>query len=101
MPQLNPEFFLSQLFWLVITFSFLLIFLWKISLPRIDSALKRREKINDRMEDNSKLFFDNVRAGYRQLAIQNSNDYFLVDGMLDVNNLHNIIWSKINKVINI
>jgi len=48
MPQLNPEFFISQLFWLVLTFTFLFIFLWRISLPRINSVLKKREsKIND------------------------------------------------------
>ena len=48
MPQLNPEFFISQLFWLVITFTFLFIFLWKYSLPRISSVLEKREnKIND------------------------------------------------------
>ena len=44
MPQLNPEFFVSQLFWLVVTFSFLLIFLWRISLPRISNVLKKRER---------------------------------------------------------
>jgi len=48
MPQLNPEFFVSQLFWLLITFVFLFIFLWRISLPRISSVLdKRSSKIND------------------------------------------------------
>ena len=48
MPQLNPEFFISQIFWLVLTFTFLLVFLWRISLPRISSVLeKRAEKIND------------------------------------------------------
>ena len=48
MPQLNPDFFVSQLFWLVVTFSFLLVFLWRISLPRIGSVLeKRAKKIND------------------------------------------------------
>ena len=48
MPQLNPEFFISQLFWLILTFVFLLLFLWKISLPRISSVLEKREnKIND------------------------------------------------------
>ena len=48
MPQLNPEFFISQLFWLVITFTFLFIFLWRISLPRISSVLEKREyKINE------------------------------------------------------
>ena len=48
MPQLNPEFFVSQLFWLVVTFSFLLVFLWRISLPRISNVLEKRErKINE------------------------------------------------------
>lgn len=48
MPQLNPEFFVSQLFWLVVTFSFLFVFLWRISLPRIGSVLEKRErKINE------------------------------------------------------
>lgn len=47
MPQLNSEFFISQIFWLVITFTFLFIFLWRISLPRISSVLEKREnKIN-------------------------------------------------------
>ena len=43
MPQLNPEFFASQLFWLVITFVFLFIFLWRISLPRINNVQTKRE----------------------------------------------------------
>jgi len=43
MPQLNPEFFASQLFWLAITFVFLFIFLWRISLPRINSVQTKRE----------------------------------------------------------
>ena len=55
MPQLNPEFFISQLFWLIITFSFLIIFLWKISLPRINSVLLKRErKINDDIAEAKK-----------------------------------------------
>tara|TARA_B100000674_G_C37871420_1_gene929684 strand:- start:741 stop:1232 length:492 start_codon:yes stop_codon:yes gene_type:complete len=48
MPQLNPEFFVSQLFWLAVFFSFLLIFLWRVSLPRIAKVLeKRQSKIDD------------------------------------------------------
>ena len=43
MPQLNPEFFASQLFWLAITFIFLFIFLWRVSLPRINSVQTKRE----------------------------------------------------------
>ena len=56
MPQLNPEFFVSQLFWLVVTFSFLLVFLWRISIPRIGSVLEKREKkINDDIATTKKL----------------------------------------------
>ena len=56
MPQLNPEFFVSQLFWLVVSFSFLLVFLWRISLPRIGSVLDKRErKINDDISAAKKL----------------------------------------------
>jgi len=55
MPQLNPEFFISQLFWLVITFSFLFVFLWRISLPRIENVLeKRANKINENIKTAKK-----------------------------------------------
>jgi F-type H+-transporting ATPase subunit b len=47
-PQLDPEFFVSQLFWLVVTFSFLFLFLWRVSLPLIGKKKKKREnKINN------------------------------------------------------
>tara|TARA_Y100000768_G_C23972715_1_gene681373 strand:+ start:198 stop:689 length:492 start_codon:yes stop_codon:yes gene_type:complete len=56
MPQLNPEFFISQLFWLAIFFVFLLIFLWRVSLPRIASVLeKRQNKINDNLSTAKEL----------------------------------------------
>ena len=56
MPQLNPEFFLSQLFWLAVFFSFLFIFLWKVSLPRIATVLeKRQNKINDNLSSAKEL----------------------------------------------
>ena len=56
MPQLDPEFFVSQLFWLVVTFSFLFLFLWKISLPRIGSVLEKREnKINNDIKTAKQL----------------------------------------------
>ena len=56
MPQLNPEFFVSQLFWLAVTFVFLLIFLWRISLPRISNVLEKRErKINEDLTEAKEL----------------------------------------------
>ena len=69
MPQLNPEFFVSQLFWLVVTFSFLLIFLWRISLPRIGNVLKKREKkINEDLAAAKEL---QVEAEKIQDSIEN------------------------------
>ena len=45
MPQLEQtEFFISQLFWLVVTFSFLFVFLWRVSLPRIGNVLEKRDR---------------------------------------------------------
>ena len=62
MPQLDPEFFVSQLFWLVVTFSFLLLFLWRVSLPRIGSVLEKREnKINNDIETAKQLQIEAVK----------------------------------------
>ena len=56
MPQLDPEYYLSQVFWLAITFIFLLLFLWRVSLPRIKRVLeKRSDKINKDLEDAKNL----------------------------------------------
>ena len=54
MPQLNPEFFLSQIFWLILSFSFLFIFLWRVSLPRIKKALENRQNKIDSDLKNAK-----------------------------------------------
>ena len=56
MPQLNPEFFVSQLFWFVVTFSFLLIVLMENISSRISSVLEKREnKINNDIKTAKKL----------------------------------------------
>ena len=43
MPQLDPEFWISQIFWLTISFGFLFIFLSKFVLPRISENLENRK----------------------------------------------------------
>ena len=43
MPQLNPEFWISQIFWLTLTFGILYIMLSKIILPKISSNLELRK----------------------------------------------------------
>ena len=56
MPQLNPEFFVSQLFWLAVFFTFLFVFLWRVSLPRISKVLeKRQNKIDENLSSAKEL----------------------------------------------
>ena len=43
MPQLNPEFWISQIVWLVITFGILFIVLSKFILPKISDNLETRK----------------------------------------------------------
>ena len=43
MPQLNPEFWISQIVWLVITFGILFILLSKFILPKISDNLETRK----------------------------------------------------------
>ena len=51
MPQLDPEFWLSQIFWLVITFGILYIILSKIILPKIrDNLETRKSQVLDNLE---------------------------------------------------
>ena len=51
MPQLNPEFWISQIFWLTITFGILYIVLSKLILPKISVNLElRKSQISDNIE---------------------------------------------------
>ena len=43
MPQLNPEFWISQIFWLTLTFGILYIILSKLILPKISYNLESRK----------------------------------------------------------
>ena len=51
MPQLNPEFWVSQIFWLIITFGILYIVLSKLILPKISDNLElRKSQIQENIE---------------------------------------------------
>ena len=67
MPQLNPEFWISQTFWLVLTFGILYLVLSKLVLPKISDNLETRksqilenietaEKQREESEDKIKQF---------------------------------------------
>ena len=48
MPQLNPEFWISQIFWLILTFGILYLVLSKLILPKISKNLElRKTKISE------------------------------------------------------
>ena len=55
MPQLNPEFWISQVFWLVLTFGILYVVLSKLVLPKISDNLEtRKSQILDNIETAEK-----------------------------------------------
>ena len=49
MPQLDPEFWTAQIFWLILIFSSLYLIIWKIFLPRITHSIENRKSrlVND------------------------------------------------------
>ena len=70
MPQLNPEYWGSQVFWLIIIFSILYLIIWKIFLPKItysienrksrivnnlDEAQKLKESAEEKLKENNKI----------------------------------------------
>ena len=56
MPQLNPEFWISQIFWLTLTFGILYIILSKLILP----------KISDNLESRKSQILENIEAADKQ-----------------------------------
>ena len=55
MPQLNPEFWFSQIFWLIITFGFMFVVLSKLVLPKISENLEtRKAQISENIESAEK-----------------------------------------------
>ena len=56
MPQLNTEFWASQIFWLILIFSSLYIIIWKIFLPKItDSIENRKSRVIGDLNEAQKL----------------------------------------------
>ena len=56
MPQLNPEFWAAQIFWLILIFSFLYLIIWKIFLPKITYSIEsRKSRIVNDLDEAQKL----------------------------------------------
>ena len=56
MPQLNPEFWGAQIFWLILIFTSLYLIIWKIFLPKITYGIENRKtKIVNDLSDAQKF----------------------------------------------
>ena len=100
MPQLNPDYWVSQIFWVILVFTILYVILWKIILPKINENLENRksqiltdlddaQKFKDQSEENiseynkifnqakqdAKKILDETRKKIN-LDIENKNNQF-------------------------
>ena len=76
MPQLNPEFWGSQIFWLILTFGFLFIILSKLILPKISNNIEdRKSKILENIETAEKQRSDseNKIKEYEKIILDSKN----------------------------
>ena len=110
MPQLDPEFWFSQIFWLVITFGILYLVLSKIILPKISDNLETRKSQvlenlelaeKQRNESETKLKeFDNIILKTRIEAknLFNESRKKLLD---DINNKRQKLEEEIDEEVKI
>jgi len=110
MPQLNPEFWFSQIFWLIITFGILYLVLSKIILPKISDNLETRKSQvlenlelaeKQKNESETKLKeFDNIilKSKIDAKNLFNESRKKLLD---DINNKRQMLEKEIDKEVKI
>ena len=77
MPQLNPEFWFSQTFWLILVFTILYLIIWKRILPKITDNLENRKKtISTDLEEsqNLKKLAEERYKEYKKLINDSKNE---------------------------
>ena len=95
MPQLDPEFWVSQIFWLTLVFGTLYIVLSKLILPKISANLElRKSQIQENIEAADKQRKDS------ELKLKEYDDIIL-KSKLESKNLFNETREKTLKNINI
>ena len=95
MPQLNPEFWVSQIFWLIITFGILYIVLSKFILPKISSNLElRKSQIQENIETAEKQ---------REISEVKLKEYdeIILKSKLEAKNIFKNAREKVIKEINL
>ena len=76
MPQLNPEFWVSQIFWLVISFGALYLILSKFILPKISANLEmRKSEILENIETAEKQRLESEKKikEYDKMILESKN----------------------------
>ena len=95
MPQLNPEFWISQIFWLTLTFGTLYVVLSKLILPKISANLEvRKSQILENIEAAEK---------HREESEQKIKEYdkIVQDSKIEAKNYFNQAREKMLKDINL
>jgi len=108
MPQLNPEFWFSQIFWLIIAFGLLFIVLSKFILPKISENLEgRKSQILENIEaaEKQRETSENKIKEYEKIIIDSKNEaknYFSKARekiLKDIDKKREILKNEINKEI--
>ena len=93
MPQLNPEFWISQIFWLTLTFGILYIVLSKLILP----------KISENLESRKSQILENIEAAEKQRESSEAKlkEYqeVLLKSKIEAKNIYNQAREKALKVL--
>ena len=94
MPQLNPEFWISQIFWLTLTFGVLYVVLSKLILPKISANLELRKS----------QIQENIEAAEKQREISESKlkeyEDIILKSKLEAKNIFKNAREKVIKDIN-
>ena len=95
MPQLNPEFWISQIFWLTLTFGILYVVLSKLLLPKISANLELRKS----------QIQENIEAAEKQRSNSESKikeyDDIILKSKIEANNIFKESREKVIKDINL
>ena len=94
MPQLNPEFWVSQIFWLVLTFGIMYLVLSKLILPKISNNLESRKS----------QILENIEAAEKQREDSETKlkeyDQIILKSKAEANSMFNQAREKAIKDIN-
>ena len=109
MPQLNPEFWISQIFWLILTFGILYVVLSKLILPKISSNLElRKSQIQENIEAAEKQRKDSESKlkEYEEIIIKSKSEAKVIfketreKTIKDINSKREVLEKQIDEEIN-